>query len=318
MTKVSVVCPFYNESAIIEKAADHILSAMDKLPIDWELILVNDGSTDDSMELAKQTTGNEPRAKVIGYPYNKGRGYALKTGIQAATGEVIITTEIDLSWGETIIEDILKCFQENPRLEVVIASPNMPGGGYKNVPPRRVMISKLGNQLIRLLFTRKITMNTGMTRGYRREVIQNLTIDENGKEFHLEVLLKLVSLGHNIEQIPATLSWQEHKLQSSDKPKRKSSSKINKLILTHLNFAVFANPIRYFWAFSLLTFLGSFVFLLAAFYRFLTGQVAIYLAIVGLFLALFSLLFFAFGVISSQINKLLREMWRPKNNTKID
>jgi len=106
--KVSIVCPFYNENAIIENAARNMTKNLRKSGLDWEFIAVNDGSTDDSLELIEKIFKEEPkRTKIISYSYNQGRGYALKRGIDDATGDLIITTEIDLSWGETVIQDIV-------------------------------------------------------------------------------------------------------------------------------------------------------------------------------------------------------------------
>ncbi len=111
-------------------------------------------------------------------------------GILAARGNVIVTTEIDLSWGETIVHDLVDAMTRWPDADIVVASPNLPGGGYKHVPAKRVWISRFGNRVIRLCMANAVTMNTGMTRAYRRDVIQSLPLTEPGKEFHLEVILK--------------------------------------------------------------------------------------------------------------------------------
>lgn len=307
--QVSVVCPFYNESAIIENAVRRMIANLEKSGADWELIVVDDGSTDNSLALVSAAIKGDHRVSVISYPYNMGRGHALKTGIEAATKEFIVTTEIDLSWGDGITQDILKKFRDEPHLDVVIASTNLRGGGYKDVPFQRILLSRLGNLIIRLLFTKNITMNTGMTRGYRRQIIQNLRTFEKGKEFHLEVLLKLVTLGARIGEIPATIEWKDHKLSKS-RVKRTSSSNIPKLIGSHLNFAVFANPIRYFWLVSVLTFLMSASVFLYGAYRYLNGFVSIYMLLVALLLAISGFIFFGFGIITAQNNNILKELWR--------
>lgn len=307
--KVSVVCPFYNEESIIKDSVELLIRNLEKLESDWELILVNDGSTDRGLQKVLEASANNDNVKAISYEINQGRGYALRNGIDAAQGDIIVTNEIDMSWGEDIVRMIINKFKESPDLDVVIASPNLKGGGYKNIPYRRVLLSRLGNQVIRLLFTRKITMNTGMARGYRREVIQGVRTEEKGKEFHLEVLLKLDALGYRIEEIPAILEWRNNILLSRN-DSRDAQFKALKLISSHLNFAVFANPIRYFWIFSLLCFLGAAGFLVAAFYRFIFGLVAIYTGLVGLFLGIFGLLFFGFGILTAQNKKILIEFWR--------
>ncbi|MGD8561703.1 MAG: glycosyltransferase family 2 protein [Desulfarculaceae bacterium] len=308
--KISVVCPFFNEAAILEKAVLQMLVSLESLGRDWELVLVNDGSTDDSEEIVRRLAQGQPRLKLVSYPVNQGRGYALKTGIDAALGDLIITTEVDLSWGEDVVKRIVDKLEAEPGLDVVVASPNLRGGGYKNVPKRRVYISKLGNQLIRLFFTKNITMNTGMTRGYRRQAIKRLPLFEKGKEFHLESLLKLKALDYRIGEISAVLQWQDAKLAAKGAAPRKSSSKVPRLILSHLRFAVFANPIRYFWAISLLCTLVGLGFIVAAFYNLIIGGDAIYLVIVGLAVMITALLFFGFGITASQNNTLLKEIWR--------
>jgi|WetSurMetagenome_2_1015567.scaffolds.fasta_scaffold00078_13 glycosyltransferase involved in cell wall biosynthesis len=311
--KVSVVCPFYNESAIIEKAARGMLENLrglkDRLNVEWELIAVNDGSKDDSVARIEKVLAGEPRAKLITYSQNQGRGFALKTGIDAATGDIIVTTEMDLSWGDGVVTDIVKAFLDRPHLDFVIASPNLPGGGYKNVPRKRVWVSKLGNQLLRMLFTKQITMNTGMTRGYRRDVIQGLETDEKEKEFHLEVLFKLLMMKYQFAEIPAVLEWKDEQLKEHGTPKRKSSSSIAKLIFSHLHFAAFANPIRYFWTFAVLCALIGMLCLASATYRLMVGEVAIYVALIGMTMTIVALLFFGFGILSSQNNRILKELW---------
>jgi glycosyltransferase involved in cell wall biosynthesis len=307
--KVSVVCPFYNESAIIEKATQGMIANLGTLGKDWELILVNDGSTDDGPSKLARTLNGSNQARMIGYSHNQGRGYALQTGIAQAKGDLIVTTEADLSWGDRIVHDIVKKFEEEPALDVVVASPNLPEGGYKNVSFKRVVASKVGNLLIRSLFPVNISMNTGMTRGYKRDVIQKLRFEEKGKEFHLEVLLKLSLMDYRIGEVPAVLEWKAHKL-SVDGAKRKSSTKVRKLAFSHLRFVVFANPIRYLWA------LGAFCGVVAlalfglAVRALIVGSVASNFAILSFITGLFSLLFFAFGVITAQNNKILCELWK--------
>lgn len=307
--KISVVCPFYNEEAIIGVTAKKIIENLDKTGLDWELIAVNDGSTDKSLRILREVVEKNNRVKIVTYTANKGRGYALKAGIDRAKGDIIVTTEIDLSWGDDIVDRIIAQFKKKPDLDVIIASPNLPGGAYKNVPFKRMLFSKFGNWLIKSLFTRKITMNTGMTRGYKRDIIQNLQTFENGKEFHLEVLLKLFYLGTKIEEIPAVLEWRYGKGIAK---KRGASTDINKLIASHLKFMFFARPIRYFWFISLLLSVGSVYFLSCAIYRFFTGAVSAYMGIVAILLAIFAILFFGFGIVTEQNINILKELWKKR------
>ena len=171
-----------------------------------------------------------------------------------------MTTEIDLSWGEDIVHQLVAEMREHPEIDMVVASPHLPGGGYKNVPAKRVWLSRVGNHIIRACMTNAATMNTGMTRAYRREVIQSLPLFADGKEFHLEVMLKATEFGLHIREIPALLEWKDYKHQGR-RVKRKSSSRVNQVIVSHSLFSVFANPVRYVWAASLASFaLGAIFF----------------------------------------------------------
>ncbi len=166
-------------------------------------------------------------------------------------------------------------------------------------------------RLIRLLFTSEITMSTGMTRAYRRGVIQPLVTFENGKEFHLEVLLKLLSLGFKVHEIPATITWPDYKLEKlSKKKKRKSSTRIFKTIRTHLRFLAIAQPVQYFAIFSLLSIITGFGFVGAAVWNLFISQPAVYFAIIGLVMLLFGILFLGFSVQFYQMRQGLVEMWR--------
>ncbi len=305
---VSVVCPFFNEANIIEHAVREMLRQMTALSGTWELIVVNDGSTDGSLALVEAVAREHPGLRVLGYPRNRGRGYALHTGIRAARGEVIVTTEIDLSWGETIVAELVAALQRWPDADIVVASPHLPGGGYRHVPAKRVWISRLGNRIIRLCMADAVTMNTGMTRAYRRAVIQQLPLIEEGKEFHLEVILKATAFGHRIREIPAILSWKEHKRQGGGAP-RKSSSNVKRLIVSHSLFSIFANPVRYVWLMSLAFIMAGVIFFAGAVVLFALRMVSAFTALFGLSLIIVGMVLFVLGVVLKQGNIIQRELW---------
>jgi len=306
--EVTVVCPFYNESAIIEDSIRSLAENLARLDCEWELIVVNDGSTDGSDQIARHVALENPRVHVLGYATNRGRGAALLTGIRQARGTVVVTTEIDLSWGENIVHDLLAAMRAHPEADIVVASPNLPGGGYKNVPAKRVWLSRLGNKVIRACMSGAATMNTGMTRAYRRHAISSLPLHEPGKEFHLEVILKATALGLRIHEIPAVLEWKDYKHEGK-RMTRKSSTRVNRLIVSHSLFSLLANPVRYVWALSFLTFLASVLFFILAVVFYISGQVSAFTAIVSLLLLIVAFSLFVVGVILKQGNMIQRELW---------
>jgi glycosyltransferase involved in cell wall biosynthesis len=305
---ISVVCPFYNESGILEHAVRTLMERMQSLDGTWELIIVNDGSTDGSDEIAARLAAEYPGLQVLGYPYNRGRGHALRAGIAVARGELIITTEIDLSWGDTIVQDLVAALRASPDVDIVVASPHLAGGSYKNVPFKRVWLSRIGNRVIRACMSNAVTMNTGMTRGYRREAITSLPLSEDGKEFHLEVILKANAFGLRIHEIPAVLEWKEYK-HRGQRVKRKSSSRVNRLIVSHSLFSIFANPVRYVWTLSLISLVLGAFFLAWASLRLYLQLDAIYSALLSVSLVILGIVLFVIGVVMKQGNMIQRELW---------
>jgi len=308
---ISVVCPFFNEEEIIEDAITTLVANLENLGADWELIVVNDGSTDHSREIAARLCETDPRLRLVSYPFNRGRGHALRQGISLARGGIIITTEIDLSWGEDIVQRLYQAARDHPEADIVVASPNLPGGGYKNVPWKRVFVSRLGNQIIRALMTNAVTMNTGMTRAYRRESIRLLPLEEDRKEFHLEVIMKAEALKYRLHEIPCTLEWKDYKHEGK-RVKRKSSSKINRLIVSHTAFSLFAKPIRYVWGLSASAMVLSAAFLVWSLVRLFAGLVSVFTFSISLSLALIAVVLLFFGVIAQQGSMIQREIWTLK------
>ncbi len=306
--KVSVVSPFYNEESIIVSSTKRMLNNLTQQFSDWELILVNDGSQDNSLQkiLDAEDLKNK-NLRIISCEINQGRGRALKNGIDFANGDIIVTTEVDCSWGDEIVKDLVnKLLTEN--LDVVVASPHTKNGGLKNVPFKRVLLTKLGNILINNFFNSGVSMSTGMTRAYRKEVIKPLFVTENGKEFHLEVLLKLRTMKFRIGEIPAIITWKNIKSTKSSKT-RKSSTKIKKTIFTHLKFLLSAEPKGIFAILSLFaTFLGL-IFIFWAFINMMMLKPSILLLILGLQIVVFSFLFAGFSIMFAEIRDISIRGW---------
>ena len=161
----------------------------------------------------------------------------MKTGFAEARGDVIVTTEADLSGDPKSSADV-RTARRDPRLDAVFASPHVAGGGYR-IPRHRIALSRWGNRLLRALYPSRVSMTTGMTRAYRAWVIQGQQFANDGKELHLEIAHRLMSLGHEIGEVPAILSWPAGGDQKAARGRRTNWTKIRKLIASHLAFGVF-------------------------------------------------------------------------------
>ncbi len=306
---ISVVSPFYNEENILSKAIDHMIANLKHLREAWELVIVNDGSTDDSLAVATQKAAADPRIRIVSYSRNQGRGYAIKAGIDAARGDIIVTTEIDCSWGDGIVASLADALNKDKTLDIVIASTNLPGGGYANVPPSRVFLSRAANRFLKVTLSQRVTMFTGMTRGYRAAAIKRLPISERGKEFHLDVVAKAIAFGLKIGEVPATITWRDDKFAKAGAPKRKSSSKIPNIIRSHLLFGVGGKPYRYLFFGAAVTFLLALFFLGWGALNFLNGRVSVYLLTLAFSSFILSVLLGGIGALALQQSVILREIW---------
>ena len=258
---LSLVMPMYNEAGSISQNIRKLAEGLGSLSVSWEIILINDGSTDDSLRIAQGEKGAVPQLRILSYDTNRGRGYALRKGFQAAEGEYVISTESDLSWG---VETVLKIFRrlQEAKEDVVVASPYREGGRLENIPLKRAWLSRLGNRILGLTFSGKVTMVSGMTRGYRREVLETMELESEGKEIHLEILSKASALGFRIGEIPAVLRWEKGKTGKWKGFQRNT----RKLILSHLLFSFGEFPFLLFGGAGLsLLFLGTLMGLYAYF-----------------------------------------------------
>ncbi len=236
---VSVVSPMYNEAANIARAVDVMRASLKQLNDPWEFILVNDGSIDDSLAVAREAIGDDDRIRIITYEQNRGRGHALRQGFAAARGRFIVATEADLSWGEDIVHRLLAACRRSG-VDMVVASPHMKGGKLDNVPPYRAFLTSFGNVILRRLMPGGLTMNTGMTRAYRREVLEAMDLYADGKELHLEIISKAHALGFRMTEIPATLAW------TKERRSEKRRFKARGLIFSHLAHGCAESPMTVF------------------------------------------------------------------------
>lgn len=305
---VSVVLPMFNEESGIQDNLKALLAVLRKMPCRWELLLVDDGSTDASVKQAKQVLEGEKDASVISYNPNRGRGFALRRGFEVARGEYVITTESDLSWGADIVYKIYQKLVDSGS-DVVVVSPYLKPNGLVGVPLQRRLLSRLGNKVLTFGLPVKLTMVTGMTRGYKRAMLENIILQMDGKEIHLEIISKLVGLGAKFEEIPGVITW--HKKQ--ERVKRKRESKTKRLILSHLYFSIVESPIHFIGFLGLffmgLGLMGIAVIVIMKISGFSLLRLPFFPHyVIGSFIT--GLIIFIFSLLSSQITKLERELMR--------
>jgi len=155
---------------------------------------------------------------------------------------------------------------------------------------------------------------TGMTRGYKGDFIRNLSLEEDGKEVHLEILSKAHMLRKRVTEIPGILKWPDKK---KEKTKRKSKFKVGKIIQSHLLFSFSESPIMLFGTLGgLVLLMGLLIGGYLSFLHFLLNQVIgdrIILIITMVFLVLSGMGLFLFCFIAYQIKDLKRDVFKIYN-----
>ena len=211
LPSVSVVVPAFNEAPIIgwSLATMHeYLHTLDDR-YEWELVVVDDGSTDETGAIADAFAADHDHCRVLHHHRNFNLGQALRYGFGTCTGDYIVTMDCDLSYSPDHVERMLEHIQET-RAKIVIASPYLEGGSTENVPGFRLFVSRLANRFLSFSVKGDLSTLTSMVRAYDRKFITSLNLKAMDIEVNTEILYKARILRAAVEEIPGHLAWGQH------------------------------------------------------------------------------------------------------------
>src|SRR3989344_6832703 len=151
--KLSIAIPVYNEAhRLPAKLEPYLMWLNTNLP-DYEIVLVDDGSTDGTLRYLKDLSSRNERVRFIHSPQNSGRGFGMKTGVLSATGDYILETDADLPVSPNHIIIFMKFLEENPEYDYAIGSRGHPESTFLlKQPAIRVFAGNVFHRIFSLLF----------------------------------------------------------------------------------------------------------------------------------------------------------------------
>lgn len=226
---LSIVIPAYNESEGVAQTAEALRPVLANLARKHtvEVIFVNDGSRDDTLQRLESAWANDSLVCIVSHENNRGLGAAIRTGFAHANGEVIITTDFDGTYAYDLIPALLEKLHSDS-VDIVTASPYHPKGGkVEGVPAWRLAFSFGASLLYRLLVKGRIYTWTALFRAYRRPVIRNVPFESDGFLAGTELLVNALRVGYTVSEFPATLRIRTY---------GQSSMKVTRTVRAHLAF----------------------------------------------------------------------------------
>ena len=203
--KLSLIVPMYNESSIIESSARTYSEYLSGTFSDYELIFVDDGSTDGSAGLVEAL--GLPNTRVVSYSPNQGKGNAVKTGMLAAEGELAMFLDADLAYGTEVIAQAVALMEQNPDRDVLLGSRTLHPEGYAGYTFIRKLASRIYIKVLNVVGGFKLSDSQCGCKAYRGKAIRDIfsRVETKGFAFDFETILWAQKLGYSFIEMPVKI-----------------------------------------------------------------------------------------------------------------
>ncbi len=202
--RISVVIPAYNENEMILETLNECISSLNGAKP--EIIVVDDGSLDGTLEKVQKFAKENKNVKVVNYGGNQGKGYAVKYGFQHATGDIVAFIDADLNLHPRQIKTLLE-YMKRYNVDVVVGSKRHPESKV-NYPFERKVLSDIYYLFIKTLFGLPVKDTQAGLKLYKREVLEDVLPKVLVKRyaFDIEILANAHRLGYKIMESPIELN----------------------------------------------------------------------------------------------------------------
>ena len=204
--KVSLIIPMYNEISIIHDAVKTFSEYMKTTFEDFELIFVDDGSADGCGDVVAKASEEDPRIRLCRYTPNHGKGYAVRTGVMAAQGDLILFTDCDNAYGTDAVGRLADSLIQT-QADIVVGSRNLSKDGYDGYTPIRKLASKTYIKVIALAAGFKLSDSQCGIKGFRRDIAKKIfsNCEVDRFAFDLEVIMIATKIGAKIAEMPVKI-----------------------------------------------------------------------------------------------------------------
>jgi glycosyltransferase involved in cell wall biosynthesis len=201
--KISVLAPAYNEEQHIRQFIEETGAVMDGLGLDYDIVVIDDGSTDRTAEIVRHLSSN-PRLKLVSYIRNMGKGYAVKQGFAHATGDLVLLIDTDMDISP---RQIIGYISASELGDIVLASKWHPGS-HTEMPLIRKLLSHGFNLTVTLLTGLRVRDTQSGMKVFRRNVLENVLPKLAVKRYAFDVeLLTVANLqGFSIVEYPVSIN----------------------------------------------------------------------------------------------------------------
>jgi len=215
---LSIIIPAYQEEENIPYIEEELFPVLENLPMPVEVVFVDDGSTDKTVERIRRLMERRPSVKLFQHAKNLGLGAAIRTGIRNCTGELVVTMDSDLTFHPRQIPALLERFRQGD-VDCVIGSPALAQGYDPSIAFYRIFLSRGANFLYGIMLGKRITAVSPIFRLYRAAQVKELNLESDRFEINAEILAKLLMKKRKIAEIPAALTLRKYGQSKLDSPR---------------------------------------------------------------------------------------------------
>lgn len=208
---LSLVFPAFNEAENLPALLESAISIGEGLALDFEIVIVDDGSEDESGELLLASSARDPRIRAVHHAANRGYGAALRSGLREARGDLVFFSDADLQFDLAEIQRLLEHAED---FDIV--------AGYRSPrrdPWIRRAIAEVWGAVVRLLFDLPVRDIDCAFKVFRRHAIDAIPIESIGAFINTEILVRANREHLRIHQVPVSHRRRQHGRQSGANPR---------------------------------------------------------------------------------------------------